>query len=82
MISKSFLAISVGGGQFRTLFFWVLVHKEMSNICLFQDEELSGPMDDRSCTDVIFFILFAAFMVGMVRTREIIGAPLYLEWPK
>jgi len=32
-----------------------------------EDEEdlLEGPMENRSCTDVIFFVLFAAFLVGM-----------------
>ena len=32
-----------------------------------EEEDLEGPMEDRSCTDIIFFVLFGAFLVGMVR---------------
>ena len=31
-----------------------------------EEEDLDGPMEDRSCTDIIFLVLFAAFLVGMV----------------
>ena len=33
-----------------------------------EEEDLDGPMEDRSCTDIIFLVLFAAFLVGMVIT--------------
>jgi len=29
------------------------------------EEDMDGPLDDRSCTDIIFLALFAAFLVGM-----------------
>ena len=28
---------------------------------------MDGPLEDRSCTDILFLAFFAAFMVGMVR---------------
>ena len=31
-----------------------------------EEEDLEGPMEDRSCTDIIFLVFFAAFLVGMV----------------
>ena len=31
-----------------------------------EEGDLDGPMEDRSCTDIIFFVLFGAFLVGMV----------------
>ena len=27
---------------------------------------MEGPLEDRSCTDILFLLLFAAFLVGMV----------------
>ena len=33
-----------------------------------EEEDLDGPMEDRSCTDIIFLVFFAAFLVGMVIT--------------
>ena len=34
--------------------------------CQEDEEDMDGPLEDRSCTDVIFFVLFGAFLVGMV----------------
>ena len=31
-----------------------------------EEDEFEGPLKHRSCTDVICFIFFAAFIVGMV----------------
>ncbi|XP_023347986.1 choline transporter-like protein 1, partial [Eurytemora carolleeae] len=31
-----------------------------------EEEELEGPMENRSCTDVIFLILFIAYIIGMI----------------
>jgi len=31
-----------------------------------EDDELTGPLEDRSCTDILFLIFFAAFLIGMV----------------
>ena len=35
-----------------------------------EEEDLEGPMEDRSCTDIIFLVFFAAFLVGMVIITE------------
>ena len=39
-----------------------------------EEEDMDGPLEDRSCTDIIFLLFFAAFLVGMVsrdiQTRE------------
>ena len=31
------------------------------------EEDMDGPLEDRSCTDIIFVILFAVFLIGMVQ---------------
>lgn len=32
-----------------------------------EEEDLEdGPLEDRSCTDIIFLVFFAVFLVGMV----------------
>ena len=34
---------------------------------MFQEEDdLTGPLEDRSCTDILFLLFFAAFLIGMV----------------
>ena len=38
--------------------------------CQEDEEDMDGPLEDRSCTDVIFFVLFGAFMVGMVSQNK------------
>ena len=32
-----------------------------------EEEDMDGPLEDRSCTDILFLAFFAAFLVGMVR---------------
>lgn len=31
-----------------------------------EEEDLTGPLEDRSCTDILFLIFFAAFLIGMI----------------
>ena len=34
-----------------------------------EEEDMDGPLEDRSCTDIIFLVFFAAFLIGMVSTK-------------
>jgi len=31
-----------------------------------EEDDLTGPLEDRSCTDILFLLFFAAFLVGMI----------------
>ena len=35
-----------------------------------EEEDMDGPLEDRSCTDIIFVILFAVFLIGMVQNSK------------
>ena len=34
-----------------------------------EEEDMDGPLEDRSCTDIIFLAFFAAFLIGMVSSK-------------
>ena len=49
-----------------------------------EEEDMDGPLEDRSCTDIIFLLFFAAFLVGMVsrdiQTRETTVCPIKKDY--